>query len=201
MFSSTFTLTALTLGLASFVGTASAAVSNDGLTIFAPGGDNLWWIVDADNTLIWSCAESTVTQFTVWINNSDTSLLSAITQLLSVEPNYDCSQTISANVNTAPVGTGYTIVLTDITNNSNIYAATDPFEIKALSAGYPPASNTPTDSASATVQKTGSIASGTGTAGATAASASTTKSSTASTVRIQVAGVLAAAAAIAAFVL
>jgi hypothetical protein len=37
--------------------------------------------------------------------------------------------------------------------HSQVYAVSDPFEIKALSAGYPPATNTPVDSQSATVSK------------------------------------------------
>ncbi|KAF7350307.1 hypothetical protein MVEN_01335000 [Mycena venus] len=146
-------LSKLTFATLALAGAASAAVSNGGLKILAPGGDGLWWIAAQQNNVVWTCGESTFPQFTILINNSDTSLLTAITPLIAVEQNYNCNQGIASNLITQPVGTGYTIVLADILNSTNIYAVSDPFEIKALSAGYPPTSNTPVDQASATVSK------------------------------------------------
>ncbi|KAJ7466779.1 hypothetical protein B0H11DRAFT_54568 [Mycena galericulata] len=114
---------------------AAAAISNNGLQIFAPGGDNLWWVVGQVNNVVWSCAEASpaAQQFTIWINNNDTTLLTAITPLIAVEQNFNCDQGIPANLMNQPVGDGYVIVLTDITNATNIYAQSDPFSIKALS--------------------------------------------------------------------
>jgi len=191
--------------LAALAGSAAAAISAHGLKILAPGGDNLWWIQGADNNLAWTCAEADASaqQFSIYINNSDTSLLTAITALVSVEQNFNCEQDITANLNTAPLGTGYTIVLTNILNTTDIFAVSDPFEIKALSAGYPPASATPVDQASATVSKgSASNSIGGATAASTSGGASPTKSSSASRTRaLQGAGVLSAACALAAVVL
>ncbi|KAJ7460052.1 hypothetical protein B0H11DRAFT_2286220 [Mycena galericulata] len=161
----------------------------------------LWWrtiVVGQVNNVVWSCAEASpaAQQFTIWINNNDTTLLTAITPLIAVEQNFNCDQGIPANLMNQPVGDGYVIVLTDITNATNIYAQSDPFSIKALSAGYPPASATPVDQASATVSKgsaSNSIAGATGSAGG----AAPTKSSSASRVGAG-AGVLAAVGAFAA---
>ncbi|KAF7289808.1 hypothetical protein MIND_01355100 [Mycena indigotica] len=181
---------ALALALA---GAASAAVSTNGLKILAPGGDNLWWLQGQDNNVVWTCSQSQIPQFTVWLNNTDTaSTISAITALISVEPNYVCAQLLTANLlSRAPVGTGYTIVLTSITNATEIYAVSDPFEIKALSAGYPPATNTPVDAASATVSR-GSASVVTG--NPTSSGSPPTKSNAAVSSRnLGVAGVLGAA--------
>jgi hypothetical protein len=146
-----FSVAAVALSLAAAV---KAGTSTNGLTILAPGGDNLWWLQGQDNNVVWTCSTSTVQTFTVWLNNTDVAkTISAITAIVAVEQNYNCAQLIAANLNNAPVGTGYTIVFTDITNATNVYAVSDPFEIKALSAGYPLATNTPTDTGSATVVK------------------------------------------------
>ncbi|KAJ7637308.1 hypothetical protein DFH06DRAFT_1219360 [Mycena polygramma] len=148
-------LAKLTLATLALVGAASAdAFASGGLSILAPGGDNLWWIAAQPNNVVWTCGESTFTQFTIWINNNDTTKLTAITPLIAVEQNFNCNQGISANLlGTTPVGTGYEIILANINNVTDVYARSAPFEIKALSVGYPPASNTPTDQASATVSK------------------------------------------------
>nr|GAT60479.1 predicted protein [Mycena chlorophos] len=164
-------IAAVTLALA---GAASAATSTNGLSILAPGGQNLWWLQGQDNNIAWTCGESTISQFTIWLNNTDvTTTIGDITALIAVEQNYNCVQLVSAGLNNAPVGSGYTIVMTDISNANTVYAVSDPFEIQALSVGYPPASNTPTDSASATVVK-GTSAVVTGSAASSGSSAKAT---------------------------
>ncbi|KAJ7487927.1 hypothetical protein FB451DRAFT_729610 [Mycena latifolia] len=151
MFSRALALTALT-----FATTASAAVTNGGLKILAPGGDGLWWVAQSINNVAWSCAESSFSQFTVWINNSDITLVTAITAIIPVEQNFNCIQGIDPNSWNVPVGKGYTIVLTDINNSTNVYAVSDPFEIKAVGSTYPATSATPVDQMSATVVKSSS---------------------------------------------
>ncbi|KAJ7659517.1 hypothetical protein B0H17DRAFT_339921 [Mycena rosella] len=42
------------------------------------------------NNIVWTCGESTFPQFTIWINNSDVSLLTAITAIIPVEQNFNC---------------------------------------------------------------------------------------------------------------
>ncbi|KAJ7135736.1 hypothetical protein C8R44DRAFT_848598 [Mycena epipterygia] len=113
-------LFSLSLTALSLVSAASAAFSSGGMTILAPGGDNLWWL---DAALRRPAQQPRLDlrgehlpQFTVWINNSDTSLLTAITPLINVEQNFNCNQGITPNLYNAPLGDGYTIVLSNINN-------------------------------------------------------------------------------------
>ncbi|KAJ7194498.1 hypothetical protein B0H12DRAFT_1170528 [Mycena haematopus] len=148
-----FSLTKLTLATLALVGATYAQTSSGGLSLLVPGGPNLWWLAAQPNNIIWTCGESTFTDFTVWINNSDTTLISAITPLIAIEQNFNCALLVTADLVTMPIGTGYTIVMTDPSNATNVYATSAPFEIKALTAGYPASSATPVDQASATVSK------------------------------------------------
>ncbi|KAJ7051387.1 hypothetical protein C8F01DRAFT_1375223 [Mycena amicta] len=185
-------LAAVALGLAGVV--SAAGLSTNGLTILAPGGTDLWWLQGQDNNLVWTCGESQYSQFTIWLNNTDVAAtISAITALISVEQNYNCAQTIAANINTAPVGTGYSVVITSITNASDIYAVSDLFEIKPLSAGYPLATNTPTDTASATISKgTSAVVTGSQTGASPAKTGAAVSSRTLSAAGVLAAGVLGA---------
>lgn len=88
--------------------------------------------------------------------------------ILAVEQNFDCSKEITAQQVTAPPGTGYLIELSSTLNETDvsrlsilatypsklffqIYATSQPFEIKATGAAYPvttsPSSPSPTASA------------------------------------------------------
>jgi len=146
-------LAKFTLAILALAGAAFASVSNGGLSILVPGGPNLWWLAGQQNNLIWTCGQSTFTTFEIWINNSDVTLLTAITPLLSIEQNFNCEQGISPDLIAAvPVGTGYTIVLADPANSTNVYAVSDQFEVKPLASGYPASSATPTQ-ATQTVSK------------------------------------------------
>ncbi|KAJ7041571.1 hypothetical protein C8F04DRAFT_1079286 [Mycena alexandri] len=135
------------------VQTVGAQTTTGGLKILAPGGDNLWWLVGSDNNLIWTCGESTFPTFTVSLANANISLLTATTAIIAIEQNYNCAQTIIASLQSAPIGDGYTVQLGNPLNATQIYAESAPFSIKAVSAGYPPASATPVDTNSATVSK------------------------------------------------
>ncbi|KAJ7194494.1 hypothetical protein B0H12DRAFT_992535, partial [Mycena haematopus] len=65
---------------------------------------------------------------------------------IAIEQNFNCALLVTADLVTMPIGTGYTIVLIRMC----VYATSAPFEIKALTAGYPASSATPVDQASAT---------------------------------------------------
>jgi len=177
-------------------GAASADFSSNGLKILAPGGPNLWWLQDQLNNIAWTCAESTIQQFTVLINNSDVSLLTDIQAIVAQQNNFDCVEGLTANQVSMPIGDGYTIVFADIINGSHVYAVSDPFSIKAVSAGYPQTSATPVDSGSTTVVKpTGSDLA---TVGATGSGGSAPPQKTNAGMRLSVGGaaaVLGAAAA------
>ncbi|KAJ7129094.1 hypothetical protein C8R46DRAFT_1143772 [Mycena filopes] len=145
-------LQTLALAAATVAG-VHAATTTGGLKILSPGGDALWWLINSDNNLVWTCGESTFTTFTISLANPDIKLLTATTAVIAIEQNYNCAQTISSSLLNAPLGDGYTIQLGNPLNATEIYAESDPFSIKAISAGYPPASATPVDTASATVSK------------------------------------------------
>ncbi|KAJ6476954.1 hypothetical protein C8R45DRAFT_934590 [Mycena sanguinolenta] len=112
MFSLTkLSLSTLALAAAAY---AQAGISTGGLSVIVHGAE----FVVAPTTS-WTCAQTTYTDLTVWINNSDTTLLSVITPLISIEQNFNCDFLVSGELITMPVGTGYTIVLSDPANVTN----------------------------------------------------------------------------------
>ncbi|KAF9240447.1 hypothetical protein BU15DRAFT_87657 [Melanogaster broomeanus] len=110
-------------------------------------------LAQSANTLTWTCTTSSYTSFTVLIANSNPSILVAPMAIISIQENYDCSKLLTQQQVVQPVGTGYTIQFANILNGTDIYAESQPFEIKALGSAYP------TTSASAA---TASGATGTG---------------------------------------
>jgi len=177
-------LAKFTLATLALAGTAFAQISNGGLSILVPGGPDLWWLAAQPNNIMWTCDQTTFTDFTVWINNANTTLLTAITPLIAIEQNFNCALLVTADLVTMPVGDGYTIQLSNPSNVSDIYAESAQFSIKPLSVGYPASSATPTDTATATVSKgtASNVASLTGSgSGSSAAPTSSGKSAAVST--------------------
>jgi hypothetical protein len=144
------------------------------------------------------------------VNNTNPAILAAPEAIVANVPNADCSQSITVQQAALTPSTGYTVVLANILNEtdvchfffhlfeshtsyvSQIYAVSQEFEVKALGAAYPPASATPTDDPSAS---TAGATSGSSTAsGASASSTSNTKSKNGAfaTLEVSAAGVLAA---------
>jgi hypothetical protein len=143
------------------------------------------------------------------VNNTNPTILAAPEAIVANVPNADCSQSITVQQAALTPSTGYTVVLANILNEtevchffssfeshtayvSQIYAVSQEFEVKALGAAYPPSSATPTDDPSAS---TAGAASGSSTAsGASASSTSNTKSKNGAfaTLEVSAAGVLAA---------
>ncbi|TFK65508.1 hypothetical protein BDN72DRAFT_801092 [Pluteus cervinus] len=119
--------------LAAFAATVSAQQS---LTITAPNA-NTWWVAKSVNVMSWTCQTSPYTNFTVLIANSDPKILVAPMAFIGIQMNGDCSKEITQQQADQAAGTGYTILLADPFNNTNIYATSEPFEIKALGAAYP----------------------------------------------------------------
>ena len=127
------------------------------------------------------------------VTNSNTNLLSGPQAIVAIEENFDCSKLITQQQQNFQVGTGYVIQLANPLNNTNVrpisfscylhivftnslstlyflplqvYAQSDPFEIKAAGSTFP--TSTPLESATAT----SATASGTGSADASATSSS-----------------------------
>ncbi|KAK0445460.1 hypothetical protein EV421DRAFT_1902417 [Armillaria borealis] len=140
------------------------------LTVTSPSAD-IWWVAQSTNVIAWSCNDSPYSEFTypvsrvAQITNPDTSVLVSALAIVAIEPNYDCSKVLTQQQVSMPAATGYVLQLANPLNSSQVYAASEPFEIKALGAAYP--------STSAAVESaTGSLASASASASAASASAS-----------------------------
>ncbi|TCD68390.1 hypothetical protein EIP91_010899 [Steccherinum ochraceum] len=137
---------------AALVGVASAD-----LQITNPDA-NHWWVANSINTLAWTCQDNTHPQYTVLIANQDPKVLVQPLAIIAIQNNFDCSKTITEQQSSQPAGTGYTILLADPLNSTNVFATSQPFEIKPLGSAYPtgvtpsqpPATSTGSDSAGAT---------------------------------------------------
>jgi len=184
-------LVASLAAISTLVGSASAAFQ-----ILSPGGPNLWWVAQSENVIAWSCKDSpppsTDNAYQLLVNNTDPKILTAAQAIVANVPNADCAHIIGVQQATLAPATGYTLIFADIVDQRKIYAVSQPFEVKALGASYPPANATPTDDP--TVATTGSSNSGTGTGTSSgSASTNTSRPNGASTIfEVSAAGVLAA---------
>jgi len=169
--------------LSTLVGTTVATFS-----ILSPGGPDLWWVANSQNTVSWSCQDSPpASTYLLMLNNTNPTLYPGPGAIIANINNADCSETIPATDGNLPVGTGYTVILAAMTDQTKIYAVSQPFEIKAQGAVYPASTATPTDTTGvivgATSTSAGSGSSSTGSSKANGAFA---------TFEVSAAGVLAA---------
>jgi len=155
------------------------------LSIVVPGGPNLWWVASAENNIVWTCQTSPYQNFTILVANQNTQILSAPIAIVAIENNYDCSKIITPLQANQPVGTGYMVQFANTLNQSDIYAQSQPFEIKAAGSTYPASSATPTATGTSTTS---------GTAAGGAATNTPSKSAAATNVKWPVAGLGLAAA-------
>jgi len=165
------------LTLAASVAALFGAATAD-LQVIVPGGPSLWWIAKSQNNIVWTCQGSPYQNFTVLIANQNPQVLTAPIAIIAVEDNFDCSKTITPDQANQPVGTGYIVQLANTLNSTDVYAQSEPFEIKAFGAAYPASSATPT----ATGTSASSAAGGASSASSTpshGAAASNSKLSTA----------------------
>ncbi|KAG1729515.1 uncharacterized protein EDB91DRAFT_1227968 [Suillus paluster] len=132
------------------------------LTIISPGASD-WWVASSQNTLSWTCSTSPYMNFTILVANPNTAILASPLAIIAVQENYDCSKTITQQQSAQPAGTGYILQFANTLNETDIYAQSEPFEIKALGSSYP-----------TTTSGVGGTATGT----ATGSSSSTTSTST-----------------------
>ncbi|EKM56617.1 uncharacterized protein PHACADRAFT_253827 [Phanerochaete carnosa HHB-10118-sp] len=163
---------ALSATLAALVSTAAAD-----LQIISPGGPNLWWVAGSINTIAWNCQQNTeFLNFTVSVGNSNPAVLNQPQAIIAVENNFDCSKTITPDQESFAAGDGYFIQFGNTLNSTDVYAQSQPFEIKPLGSAYPATSATPTEggaSATASGSSSGSpSASGSGSGSGAAAQTS-----------------------------
>ncbi|KAF8273723.1 hypothetical protein EI94DRAFT_1479907, partial [Lactarius quietus] len=118
--------------------------------ILTPGGPNLWWVAQSQNTIAWTCNVDPLIQLTSSLNNTNPNILTAAEAIVANVPNADCSFSVTVQQAALTPATGYTVIFANPINQLEIYAVSQPFEVKALGAAYPPASATPTGGSSST---------------------------------------------------
>ncbi|KAI0293957.1 hypothetical protein BC826DRAFT_360626 [Russula brevipes] len=165
--------------ISTLVGSVTAAFQ-----IYDPG-PSAWWVASSDNLLKWTCNDSApALQYTVLLNNTNASILTAPLPIRASLANSDCSETIRRDEFSFPIADGYTILFANSSDQRDILATSQPFEIKSLGSAYP-SSATPSNSTPTSTTVTGSSSTGTPT--------SASKSNGASaTLKMSAAGVLAA---------
>jgi hypothetical protein len=115
---------------------------------------SIWWVAKSQNVLAWSCQDTTITNFTVLVSNTSPTIAVAPLAIIAIQDNFDCSVVITQDEADQPAGTGWTILLADPFNETNVYATSQPFEIKPLGSLYPsqttPSANASSNTASST---------------------------------------------------
>jgi len=156
----------------------AVTADSSGLSIIVPGGPELWWVGDAENNIVWTCQTSPFMNFTVLVANQNPKILAAAIAVIAIENNYDCSKTIIPDQSNLTAATGYIVQFANTLNETDVYAQSQPFEIKAPGSTYPASSATPSASGTST-----------GTASSPpSASSSTSKGAAASNAKLSAAG-------------
>lgn len=128
---------------------AAASLVAAQFRVTMPGSNN-WWVARSTNVLEWTCREANApAQFTVLIGNSDPTILVQPLAIIAQQNNFDCSIIITQDQANQAAGQGYTIYLANPLNNTDVYAASEPFEIKPLGSLYPTQQAAAASSASA----------------------------------------------------
>ncbi|KAH8993609.1 hypothetical protein EDB86DRAFT_2805513 [Lactarius hatsudake] len=175
------------LALFTLVSTLVGAAVAD-FHFISPGGPDLWWVAQSQNTLVWSCNDSPpATAYQLLVNNTNPTILAAAEAIVANIQNSDCSHTITVQQAVLTPATGYTLIFADTLDQTKIYATSEAFEVKALGAAYPPTSATPTGSATST-----SGSSGSSTASGSTSSSTKQANSAFTSFQVSGAGVLAA---------
>ncbi|CAE6382015.1 unnamed protein product [Rhizoctonia solani] len=159
----------------SFVALWVAIVSAQQLTITEPSSDR-WWVAQSINTLRWNCEQTTYTNWTVLITNPDVTILSGPLALIAIQWNYDCSKTITPGEQLKPA-TGYVMQFANALNSTDVWASSQPFEVKAVGSTYPPeytSTGVPGTTATGTASSSSSNSTSAPTATATASSGAMT---------------------------
>ncbi|KIL57628.1 hypothetical protein M378DRAFT_133182 [Amanita muscaria Koide BX008] len=142
---------------AAFSAIIGVVAAQSGFQIYQPG-PNWWWVAQSQNTMSWDCKNTTVSQFTIYILNTNPQVLSGKLAFIAQQNNADCSKLIDkTQLSQQTPATGYKLQFADIINGSIIYGESGEFEIKALGSTYP----TSSVGSSATGTASGSTASGT----------------------------------------
>ncbi|KDR72728.1 hypothetical protein GALMADRAFT_252944 [Galerina marginata CBS 339.88] len=131
---------------------AFSTVVNADLKITSPSSTT-WWVAKSQNLLTWTCKDTTIATFTVLVGNTNIQVQAAPIAIIGIQNNFDCSINISQDqANQAP-GTGWQVLLANPLNNTEVYATSEPFEVKPLGSLYP-SQVTPSPNASGSASPT-----------------------------------------------
>ncbi|KAF8339692.1 uncharacterized protein EI90DRAFT_2270477 [Cantharellus anzutake] len=98
---------------------------------------NVWWVANSLNLLQWTCQDPAAPKTYTVVVFGQGSLAGGLPIISTLVPNYDCSINIPP-ISDLVAGTGYQVALTNTLNRSDIFAESQPFEIKAEGSPYPP---------------------------------------------------------------
>jgi len=115
---------------------AAAQDSSHRFNVTSPSSD-LWWVAKSQNVMDWDCNSTQAIAakvFTVLILSPGAAAALAI---IAMQQNADCSKIITQDQANQPAGQGYLLLLANPANNTDVYATSEPFEIKSLGSQYP----------------------------------------------------------------
>ncbi|KAG2743160.1 hypothetical protein P692DRAFT_20172391 [Suillus brevipes Sb2] len=135
------------------------------LAFFAQFCNSLTAVASSANTLSWTCSTSPYLNFTVLLSNSNIAVLAAPIAIIAIQENYDCSKTITQQQSAQAAGTGYTLLFASTLNSTDIWATSEPFEIKALGSSYPTTTSSAGSASTGTASGTAGAAQSTHTGG------------------------------------
>jgi len=151
-------------GLFTALTAVTMPLSANALSILAPSS-TWWWQTGNSALLAWDCSDTTYSQFSVLAASTNlTQLTAGYVVLVGQQPNDQCTTNIVPNL---VVGSGYKILFTNIVNYTDIYATSEPFEVKAQGSAYP-SGPTPHAGASSTTSAASATGNSTHTGGAIA---------------------------------
>jgi len=138
------------------------------ITINTPSASQ-YWVQDASNLIVWVYNQGDPSTVDIVVTNSDNQTLNGAFSIARGVP--VSQETLTVTNVTLRVGTGYTVSFVDTTNETQVFAQSSTFEVKA--AGTSPAPTTAPSSTS--VQASGS---GTPSGSVTSSGASATPTTT-----------------------
>ncbi|KAF9479853.1 hypothetical protein BDN70DRAFT_660556 [Pholiota conissans] len=106
------------------------------LQITSPSS-SIWWVAQSQNLISWTCHDTTIGNFTVLVSNTDPKIAVAPQAIISIQQNFDCSIIVTQDQANQAAGTGWLILLANPFNSTDVYATSEPFEIKPLGSLYP----------------------------------------------------------------
>ncbi|KAJ8502025.1 hypothetical protein ONZ45_g2926 [Pleurotus djamor] len=146
--------------LAIVAAVAAVASAQDQFAITAPSSST-WWVAQSANVFSWTCRTNPPNNdYTVLIGNTDPTILVQPQAVISIQANADCSKEITRQQADFKPGQNYFLQLANPLNSTNVYAQSEPFEIRALGSAYPtttviPGGASPTGGASSAGTGTG----------------------------------------------